>query len=285
MSSPLTFGIAIPAYNNPDNLRRCLQSAARLLPDCAVAVVDDSGHGALAETLRSEFPAVTWRVHEHNRGFARSANDAVACCPADIVILLNDDVELLTDPRPALSSAFADSMLFAATFRSRGSDGRFREGSKRLVWSFGMPRILHNERDQHPARDGVLPSDYAVGGHAAFRRDRFLDLKGLDTHFDPFYWEDVDLSRRASKRGWNIIYLPMCEVRHADQGAIRSTFETARIREVTASNRLLFAWRHLPPLMWPLHVLAVCWELLASVLSREHIFLHAFSAALRKRRA
>jgi GT2 family glycosyltransferase len=282
LSAELSIGVAIPAYNNPDSLRSCLQSVVQFLPDAVIVVVDDSGNGQIAQALRSEFPAVVWKIHEQNAGFGRSATDGIFNCPADIVILLNDDVELLTDPSPALRAAFTDPALFAATFRSQTAAGLFREGAKRLVWPMGFPRILHNERDQRSDRNGSLPSAYAVGGHAAYRRAQFLDLGGFDPLFDPFYWEDVDLSVRAARHGWRTIYLPTCEVRHADHGAIRSSFDAARIREITLRNRLLFAWRHMPVLLRPLHVLAVGFELLASALSRERVFLHAYFAA-RKR--
>ncbi len=285
MSAPLSIGVAIPAYNNVDSLRRCLQSLARFVPDAVVVVVDDSGSGKIAQALQPEFPGVCWKIHDTNRGFGRSATTAVAECPADIVILLNDDVELLIDPCPALLAAFADPALFAVTFHSQTATGEFREGAKRLVWPLGFPRILHNERDQRPAYGGVQPSDYAVGGHAAYRRERFHDLGGFDSLFDPFYWEDVDLCQRARRRDWPTIYLPSIEVRHDEHGAIRSSFDATYIREITLRNRLLFAWRHLPAHLWPLHALALGYELLASALSRDRIFLRAFSDARARRRA
>ncbi len=193
MSAQLSIGVAIPAYNNPDSLRRCLQSVAKYVPEVKVVVVDDSGNGTIARALQSEFPAVIWITHERNQGFGRAATAAVFKCPTDIVILLNDDVEMLNDPCPALQTAFADPQLFAATFRSQTAAGELREGAKRLAWPFGVPRILHNPCDQRTERGSHFPSDYAVGGHAAYHRQRFLDLGGFDPLFDPFYWEDVDL--------------------------------------------------------------------------------------------
>ena len=45
----------------------------------------------------------------------------------------------------------------------------------------------------------VTETIFASGGQTLIRKDRYLELDGLDDLYDPFYWEDVDLSYRA----WN----------------------------------------------------------------------------------
>ena len=109
-------------------------------------MVDDSGDGQVVRKLESEFPAVRWIAHSENLGFGSSANEAILASSADIVILLNDDVQLLNNPCSILESCFEDSSLFAVTFRSENLEGRFREGAKRLVWKSGFPKILHNRQ-------------------------------------------------------------------------------------------------------------------------------------------
>ena len=44
-------------------------------------------------------------------------------------------------------------------------------------------------------------------------------------------------------------------------------------------NRLLFAWRHLPPALLPLHGVALAWRLGSSRLSGDPLFRRALSAA------
>ena len=260
--SDLVVGAAIPAYRNIESLRRCLESIIRVSPVLAerISVVDDSGDARLDAALRDHFPLVRWTVHETNRGFGTSANDAVAACTADIVVLLNDDTELLSDPVARLRQAFLNPRLFAVTFQSVHADFTFREGAKRLIWSFGMPRVLHNAHDQRPAAAIGIPSAYAVGGHAAFDRKRFLALGGFDPLFEPFYWEDVDLCCRARHRGWETVYLPECRVLHDHTGAIRSAFADDMILETKWRNRLLFAWRHAAPLHRPLLELSLIYH-------------------------
>jgi GT2 family glycosyltransferase len=277
---PLTVGFAIPAYAGAETLQKCLESISRCVPGSRnTVVVDDSGTGKITKLLRDKFPDIQWIIHAQNLGFGLSANEAVQANPDDIVVLLNDDVELLSDPVASLRAAFQDDGLFAVTFRSLDSKDKFREGAKRLVWRFGFPRVLHNEKDQMPAENGVLMSSYAVGGHAAFRRSKFLDLGGFDPLFDPFYWEDVDLSQRALQRGWKSIYLPDCMVRHAGPSAIRSRNNEKTIREMTLRNRLLFAWRHAGAAQKILLSLGLSWEKFRARITGDRAWLSAYSMA------
>jgi GT2 family glycosyltransferase len=283
----LTFGLAIPAYKNVEALRTCLQAALRASPSLTAncVVVDDSGNGHVWQILQREFSYVHWVVHEQNAGFGRSATEAVALCKADVVVLLNDDVEIIADPLPHLERAFADDSLFAATFKSLHEDGTLREGAKRLAWPLGFPRILHNERDQRPATGDMLPSDYAVGGHAAYHRRRFLELHGFDALFEPFYWEDVDLCVRARQRGWCTIYLPECVVTHGAVGTIRDLHKEAYVREITLRNRLLFAGRHCLPALRPLLALSIYFQNMAAKLSGDTIFPSALRTARERAKA
>jgi GT2 family glycosyltransferase len=275
-------GLAVPAYRNTEGLERCLRAVAGVAPDLLrnAVVVDDSGDGRLTAALKEAFPGVQWIVHSENRGFGPSATEAVVKNSADLVVLLNDDVELLSDPVPAVRDAFAARPdLFAATFRSVDGQDRFREGAKRLVWPFGLPRILHNERDQRAAIGGWRPSDYAVGGHACFHRERFAGLGGFDRLFEPFYWEDVDLAVRARSRSWLTIYLPECRVRHAGESAIRSANDRAAIDTVVMRNRLLFARRHRPPGLSAVYRLAVALRIFGSLVSGDRTFRMAWRDA------
>lgn len=281
MTGEPTVGLAVPAYRNVEGLERCLRAVEAVSPGLLrnAVIVDDSGDARLATALGARYPGVRWTVHAENRGFGPSATEAVVTNLADLVVLLNDDVELLTDPVPHVVEAFSRRDLFATTFQSLDARGGFREGAKRLVWRLGLPRILHNERDQLPAAGGRYPSDYAVGGHACFHRARFAELGGFDPLFEPFYWEDVDLSVRARTRLWITSYLPDCRVRHAGESAIRSGNERAAIDRVVMRNRLLFGFRHRPATMKPLYRVAVAGRLLGSLVSGDATFRRALEDA------
>ena len=172
------YGIAIPSYNGCDELEICLASLEKILgnhPDLAeVLVVDDGSTDDTRAKLPERFPFVRWIWQEKNRGFSYTATRAVTVCRASIVLLLNNDIEIISDLLTPLDDYFADVTTFAVTFRSFQQDRKtFREGAKQLIWKQGFPVVRHAERHQPAPVRGKIPSAYAVGGHAAFRRDMF----------------------------------------------------------------------------------------------------------------
>jgi GT2 family glycosyltransferase len=283
------YGIAIPSYNGCDLLEVCLQSIEKWLVSCVglgeVVVVDDGSTDETRAKLPTQFSFARWIWQEENRGFCYTANRAVAECRAPVVILLNNDIEVTSDILPPLGDYFTDPKTFAVTFRSFQNDGRtFREGAKQLVWRQGFPVVLHAERHQPGAVGGRISSAYAVGGHAAFRREMFCALGGFDSLFHPFYWEDVDLGMRARERGWEIFYEPECRVIHHFGGTIQSSFNASRVAAIKARNRLLFAWRHAHGLACPIHHFFLTGRLLTSWMVADWPFYRGVRMALERRR-
>jgi GT2 family glycosyltransferase len=281
-------GIAIPSYNGCSALEVCLQSIERWLgtqPDLGdVVVVDDGSEDDTRARLPERFPFVRWIWQEKNRGFGVTANRAVVECRAPIVILLNNDIEVTSDILSPLTDYFEDSQTFAVTFRSFQNDGRtFREGAKRLTWRQGFPVVLHAERHEPKPIQRRIPSAYAVGGHAAFRRDMFCQLGGFDSLFFPFYWEDVDLGLRAAVRGWRIYYEPECRVIHHFGGSIQTMFSAADISTIKARNRLLFAWRHAHGAERATHRLFLAGRILTSWLVADWAFYRGLKEAVARR--
>jgi len=282
------YGIAIPTYNGCDSLEVCLQSVEKWLrqnPNLAdVLVVDDGSEDNTRTKLPAHFPFVRWIWQEENRGFCHTTNRAVSECRAPIAILLNNDIEVTGDIISPLGKHFENDQTFAVTFRSFQNDGQtFREGAKQLIWRQGFPVVLHAERHQPESVGGRILSAYAVGGHAAFRRDMFCTLGGFDSLFHPFYWEDVDLGMRARERGWEIYYEPDCRVIHHFGGTIQSSFSASEVAAIKARNRLLFAWRHGSGLVAATHHLFLTGRILTSWAVGDWAFYRGLKPALERR--
>jgi GT2 family glycosyltransferase len=147
-----------------------------------------------------------------------------------------------------------------------------------------VPSIVRRESGEDEARTrirfrwGVVSTSlggdtrtdpaYACGGAMAFRRSEFLSLGGFDPLYAPFYWEDVDLSYRARKRGRRILHVADARVDHDHGRTIGERFEPRRIAEIYERNRLIFTWKNLTdPLPWRKHLLLLpckaCWDLAA----------------------
>lgn len=68
----------------------------------------------------------------------------------------------------------------------------------------------------------------------------WLELAGFDQRFYPAYWEDIDLSFQARKRGWLILFEPQATVEHNHETTNNSVFGQDKIRQMSWSNAIKF---------------------------------------------
>lgn len=66
---------------------------------------------------------------------------------------------------------------------------------------------------------------WAEAGAAIYRRDLFIKLGMMDELFSPFYWEDIDISYRVWKAGYEIKFDPSIVVEHHHESTIGKYFD------------------------------------------------------------
>ena len=62
---------------------------------------------------------------------------------------------------------------------------------------------------------------------------KFIELGGFDETFSPFYFEDVDLSYRAWKKGLQCLYTEHCKIEHFHQSVFRLRTTKKSFKEYT----------------------------------------------------
>lgn len=262
---PSGVSIVIPTWNGRQLLERFLPSvedSARNYrrvssADVELVVVDDGSTDDSVEWLtgRARTSDVPMRVIalDRNRGFALACNNGVTAARHPLVLLLNNDVALDAGAIAPLVSRFdrrdQSAPLFAAHCRvvdfdtnatsGTGQLGRFRRGFIRV----------HDAYEPAGDEARLWPSIFASGGTSMFHRERFLELGGFDPLFAPFYYEDVELSYRAWKRGLTVAYVPESLARHRFSSTI-GTQPQQRIRRISQRNRLFLHWIHLHDIPW-----------------------------------
>lgn len=272
----LSHAVAIPSWKGAELLRRHLPSVladARRSGAAAVVVCDDGADVETAALLGVQFPSVRLRVRPQRGGFSRSATDAVVAAEAEIVVLLNNDMEVHAGCFAALAQVFERRpRLFAAVPRIVRTATGLDEAHTRLHFRRG---VVATAVDGDPLR----PPDYACGGAMAVRKSVFLELGGFDPLFAPFYWEDVDLSYRARKRGMEIAFVPEARVDHDHGATIGGRFTPAEVSRVYERNRLLFTWKNLTdPRLFRQHLAGLVPKLLWDVVAHPAFVRGAFDA-------
>lgn len=231
--------IVIPVYNTAELIRRNLPPIleASKYPGnkvIEVVVVDDASSDSSAEVVKNEFPGIRLIKHRVNRGFSAAVNTGARMAKGELVCLLNSDVVPEKNFLEAALPHFNEKEVFAVTFHEKDyswAKGDFKGGY-----------LNHSMGKESPE---AHPSLWANGGSAVFRRDYWMALGGMDEKlFSPFYWEDIDLSYRAHKRGYTVLWEPNSKVEHKHESTIGQLSKslTQRIRE---RNELFFIWKNI----------------------------------------
>lgn len=237
----LTVSIVIPSWNSESQLKQNLPyvfKAAQAVKAEVVIVDDASAYDHSAKYLRSLGSKIRFYENKINGGFSFTVNRGVKLAKGDIVILLNTDVRPSPDCFVNCLKKFKDSSVFAVTFNS----GEAWAGGK---WYGGLLQHAKVEPDESN-KNTANPSLWASGGQAAFDRQKWLKLGGMDLLYKPFYWEDVDLGYRAWKRGWKIVWDPHSKCVHDHQkSVIASNFTPEFVQATAQRNQFLFVWKNI----------------------------------------
>lgn len=272
--------VIIPSWNGRALLEKCLPAVLESLKacgrDCEIIVVDDASTDGTMEWLAAHCPAVRQVRIPQNRGFVHAANQGLAAAVHDYVCLLNNDMTVDRDFFEPLALALdADERAFAVSAKAIEAD------TDRLNIGARLRRIENLEirgAGEETDAPGLCHTLFASGGASLFRAQAVNDLGGLDTLYEPFYIEDTDLSYRAWKRGWRVLYEPRAAAVHIGGASITRKGAAPLVRlvhklrasAVIHRNAILFYIKNITdPDLWAAY--------------RRRIFLWAASNAVRMR--
>ena len=134
-----------------------------------------------------------------------------------------------------------DSKLFAIGFAQIEKDGK-KVGSNLGYFKNGL---IHHSNKLITNHQSLITNFWAEGGSSIFRKDIFAKLGMLDELFNPFYWEDIDLSYRALKSGYKVLFDPNVEVEHHHESTIGKYFDKKKILKTAFRNQIIFQWKNI----------------------------------------
>lgn len=283
--------VVIPNYNGEEilgkNLPKVLEAISSSgMKNTEIIISDDNStdnsieviNKFIGENKKSETKIILLTANI-NKGFSTNVNRGVKAANGDILILLNTDVVPSRYFIEYLVPHFDDEKVFAVgcldesiekektVFRGRGK-GKWEKGF--LV---------------HSAADVDLSSEtlWVSGGSGAFRKSIWDKLGGLDELYDPFYWEDIDMSYRALKSGFKIVFEKKSVVRHEhEKGVIKSKFKPFNVKKIVYRNQFIFAWKNSDRIQLLKSILWTPYHLFNSVLAKDFAMILGFIAALKK---
>ena len=269
MSAPRA-SLIISTWNGRQLLETCLPRVLQAVEedggDHEVIVVDDASRDDTAEFVRREFPQVRLLALKRNLRFAGANSAGARAARGEVLVFLNNDMLVAPDFLGPLLKHFENPTVFAATARIEMAPTQVAGG---VVRETGLVRARFEEgsfvlRHDEPLSEDPVPVLYAGGGSSAMRRDRFLRLGAFDRLFRPFYFEDLDVSYRAQKMGWEVVFEPKSRMVHQHrQTNSPRNFPGGYVDLMFGKNSLLFTWKVLTDGgMLGAHFRALWWKLL-----------------------
>ena len=232
----MKLSIVIVSYNVRSYLEQCLQSVQKALKgiEGEVFVVDNHSEDDSVAVVRTDYSWVRLIESPENVGFARANNIAIRQSEAEYVLLLNPDTVVEEDTlRQSLAFMDAHPEVGGAGVMMHNADGTLAPESRRAIptpWVSCLKMLGFTKRYYMSHLPWDQPSQIEViSGAFCLLRKKALDEIGLldETFF--MYGEDIDLSYRLLKGGWQNWYLPYSIIHFKGKSTQKSDYRYVHI--------------------------------------------------------
>lgn len=223
--------VIIVNYNVKYFLEVCLHSVMRAADgiQAEIIVVDNNSTDGSCDFLRNKFPTVRLIENKDNKGFSRANNQGVEIARGEYILFLNPDT-VMPEDFLVKTLAYMDAHPKAGSLGPRLIDGKgdfapdgkksFPSLSVAIFKTTGINKIFKNSSyfnkyyAVHIGERETAPVEVLSGCCMLVRRSA-MDIAGGAFDEDYFmYCEDVDLSYRILKAGYENIYFPEVDLIH-----------------------------------------------------------------------
>jgi len=212
----MKLSVVIVSYNVRHYLDECLESVQKALEgiEAEVFVVDNASTDDTMSVLPQKYTWVRFIASEENLGFSRGNNIAIRQATGEYVLLLNPDTNVAEHTlREAVRFMDEHPQAGGAGVMMLNGDGTRAPESRRAIptlWVSALKMLGFTKRYymshlpwDEPCRIEVISGAFCLLRHAA------LDKVGLLDEDFFMYGEDIDLSYRLLKSGYENWYLPL----------------------------------------------------------------------------
>ncbi|MCM3208244.1 glycosyltransferase family 2 protein [Paenibacillus illinoisensis] len=197
----MNLDVIIVTYNSEIWIENCIQSLSRSRyqrGELHLFIIDNGSTDSTISKIEQEFnkhesyfKSVKLIQNKKNKGFGIANNIAAAQGKSDYIFFLNVDTEVLEDS------------LFDASNVIQKSDDDI------AAWEFRQFPYEH-PKYYDPIS---LSTSWISGAAFIIRRSVFNEVNGFDKKIF-MYAEDVDLSWRIRSKGYRLLYMPDCVIKH-----------------------------------------------------------------------
>jgi len=226
----LQLSVVIVNYNVKHFLEQSLYSVRKAIRNlqAEVIVIDNNSTDHSIEWLKERFPEVRFVHNTENLGFAKACNQGLLLSGGKYILFLNPDTIV---PEDCFESCIrfmeANADAGALGIRMLDGSGKFLQESKRAFPSpvtslyklFGLARLFPHSKVFSKYHLGYLDEkqsnkvDVLAGAFMMVKKEVLDKVGSFDESFF-MYGEDVDLSYRIQKAGYNNYYFAGSSIIH-----------------------------------------------------------------------
>ena len=202
-----SISVIIPTYNRYASVERILHALARqtLAPENYEVIVSIDGSQDGTRQLVASFSAPYHLNHtwQENQGRAAACNAGIRMAQADILVILDDDME----PAPDCLERHAHAHPTGSRLGVMGAVPMAGESTDPQIASYIAAKFnRHLDNLAQPDHQLALRDFYS--GHFSIRRDVLMEVGLFDEAFRIYGNEDLELSLRLAKAGVRLLYDP-----------------------------------------------------------------------------
>ena len=226
----MDLSVIIVNYNVKYFLEQCLCSVQKALNNLhgEIIVVDNNSSDGSMDYLQPKFSSVNFIANDKNLGFGKACNQGLAIAKGKYILFLNPDTIVAEDCFKKCIDFFeSHAGAGALGIRMIDGSGNFLKESKRAFPSpqtsfyklTGLARLFPHSKTFSRYHLGYLDEnknhviDVLAGAFMMVRKEVLDKLGGFDEVFF-MYGEDVDLSYRIQKAGYNNYYFAESSIIH-----------------------------------------------------------------------
>lgn len=228
--NPVT--ISIVTYNNQYLLQRCLESilSKTTYPQYNIhvtsnACIDDTP--LIMDFYTQNYPHITYQYNVENKHFLQAHNETIDLFPNNDIILLNEDIEILSRcwVSDLYSAAYSAGYIGCAGGKTIYPNGTLCEAGAKLYNNGSGENMGRHKSPNDPAYNSSKYVGYVSGCMMYMRRDCINQFGKMDMRYHPCYYEDSDWQYNLHINGYKTIYTPKVVAIHREGSSCGTDIE------------------------------------------------------------
>ncbi|APD05599.1 hypothetical protein UJ101_00046 [Flavobacteriaceae bacterium UJ101] len=210
----MKIAIVILNWNGKKLLQQFLPSVVQYSSQAEIYVIDNASEDDSINFLKKNYPSIRIIQNKENYGFSKGYNEGLKSVEADIVCLLNSDVEVTENWITPIQKLFEKDERIAVVqpklldykkkthFEYAGAAGGFLDN---LGYPFCRGRIFDTIEEDLGQYNDEIEIFWASGAVFFIRKHIFDEVGGLDEDYFA-HQEEIDLCWRVKNKGYKIFY-------------------------------------------------------------------------------